>query len=581
MFRSRFLKDAVLLAALTAVYFVAGKLGLRLALVHPSATAVWLCTGIALVVFLILGSRVWPGIWLGAFLLNLTTAGSVITSLAIATGNTLEGVLGAYLVNKYARGRSAFDRAQDTFKFAFLAGMLSTAVSATFGVTSLWLGGFAALANYGRIWTTWWLGDAASNVVVAPLLILWISNHRIRWNWIRFSEFAALMVGMFYVGQIIFGGFLISPVTHYPLEYLDIPFLIWAAFRFGRRETALAIFVLSGIAIRGTVHGFGPFVARSPNDSLLMLQLFMEILAVMGLVLAAAVAERKRVAERFGIAVESAPNAMVMVDQRGRIALVNSQALKMFGYNRRELTGQPIEVLIPERFRGGHPEHRMEFASSPQARPMGAGRDLYAVRKDGSEFPVEIGLNPIETDDELLVMSAIVDITERKRAEEQIRHLALADPLTGLANYRRLRDALDAEIKRYGRTGRSFAVLLLDLDGLKKINDAHGHLVGSRALCRVANVLRIHSRSIDTAARYGGDEFVLILPETESRAVRQVAQRISERLQEDTEKPPLTVSTGTAIYPHDGSTVEELLGAADRDLYTQKGSRKKRVRNST
>ena len=137
MVRSRFLRDAPATAVLAVVYFVAGKLGLKLALVHASATAVWPCTGIALAAILFLGYRLWPGIWLGAFALNFMTAGSVITSIAVATGNTLEGVLGAYLISRYAHGKDAFGRVQDTFKFAFLAGMLSTAVSATFGVTAL------------------------------------------------------------------------------------------------------------------------------------------------------------------------------------------------------------------------------------------------------------------------------------------------------------------------------------------------------------------------------------------------------------------------------------------------------------
>jgi diguanylate cyclase (GGDEF)-like protein/PAS domain S-box-containing protein len=261
-----------------------------------------------------------------------------------------------------------------------------------------------------------------------------------------------------------------------------------------------------------------------------------------------------------------------MIDRQGRIALVNSQAVKMFGYNREELIGQPVEVLIPERFRGGHPGHRMEFSSSPQARPMGAGRDLYAVRKDGSEFPVEIGLNPIETDDELLVMSAIVDITERKRDEEQIRHLAVTDQLTGLANYRRLLDVLDSEIKRHGRTARSFAVLLLDLDGLKKITAAQGHLLRSRALGRVTNILRTHCREIDTAARYGGDEFVVVLPETESEAAHHVAQRISEHLRKDGEEPPISVSAGLATFREGYVKCSELFVAADRALYRDKDS---------
>lgn len=587
MMRLRCPKDALALVALCGVYFVAGKLGLKLAFVHASATAVWPSTGIALFAFLIFGYRVWPVIFTGAFLVNLTTAGSVATSISIAAGNTLEGVVGCYLVTRFAGGQRAFDRAQDIFKFAFLAGMVSTTVSATVGVTTLAVGGFADWTMYGAIWSTWWLGDAVGAVVVTPFLLLWREDHRLNWTRRQAIELAVLFPGLFFTAGIVFGGRFHSALKNYPLEYLCIPFLIWAAFRFGRRKTATAICVLAAIAAWGTLHGFGPFARESQNTSLLLLQAFVGIMAVLSLVFAAEVTEHKRsvervkqMAKRFGIAVESAPNAMVMIDRQGRIALVNSQAVKMFGYSREELIGQSVEVLIPERFRGGHPGHRMEFSSSPQARPMGAGRDLYAVRKDGSEFPVEIGLNPIETDDELLVMSAIVDITERKRAEEQIRYLAVTDPLTGLANYRRLLDVLDAEIKRHGRTGRSFAVLLLDLDRLKKINDAHGHLVGSRALCRVATILRIHCRSIDTPARYGGDEFVLILPETESAAAVQVAQRVSEQVNSDGDDPSISVSIGIAVYPQDGKTIDELFVAADRALYRDKDSSKRKLRLS-
>jgi integral membrane sensor domain MASE1 len=154
MVRSRFSRDLPLLAALAAVYFLAGKLGLKLAFVNASVTAVWPCTGIALAAFLVLGYRVWPAILTGAFLVNLTTAGSVATSIGIAVGNTLEGVVGCYLVTRFAGGQHAFERAQDIFKFGCLAGIVSTTVSATIGVTSLALGGFADWKMYGPIWCT-------------------------------------------------------------------------------------------------------------------------------------------------------------------------------------------------------------------------------------------------------------------------------------------------------------------------------------------------------------------------------------------------------------------------------------------
>jgi diguanylate cyclase (GGDEF)-like protein len=124
-------------------------------------------------------------------------------------------------------------------------------------------------------------------------------------------------------------------------------------------------------------------------------------------------------------------------------------------------------------------------------------------------------------------------------------------------------------------------VLLIDLDGLKKINDVHGHLVGSRALCRLADTLRIHCREIDTAARYGGDEFVLVLPETDYEATRRVAERISERLRNDGEEPPILVSTGEAIFPRDGRAIDDLLRVADRALYRDKGSSNKLLRLSS
>jgi diguanylate cyclase (GGDEF)-like protein len=167
----------------------------------------------------------------------------------------------------------------------------------------------------------------------------------------------------------------------------------------------------------------------------------------------------------------------------------------------------------------------------------------------------------------LVLGGALVD---NARLFEQVRLMAVSDPLTGLANYRRLLDALQAEIQRSRRTGRSFAVLLLDLDGLKAINDRYGHLVGSRAICRLGNVLRVHCRAMDTAARYGGDEFALVLPEASAQAAALVANRICERLAADGETPLLSVSAGAAVFPQDGDTIEKLLGSADRALYGMK-----------
>src|SRR5205807_1871886 len=129
----------------------------------------------------------------------------------------------------------------------------------------------------------------------------------------------------------------------------------------------------------------------------------------------------RRAEARFRVVVESAPSGMVMVDRAGKIVLVNREAERLFSYTREELLNQPIEHLVPERFRRGHPVFRTDFFANPQTRAMGAGRELYGLRKDGVEIPVEIGLNPIETDEGVFVLASVVDITARKRAETELR----------------------------------------------------------------------------------------------------------------------------------------------------------------
>src|SRR5258708_5420468 len=258
-------QDLAVVAVLAVVYFCAAKLGLRFAFVHPSATALWAPTGISLAALMVFGLRVWPGAFLGAFFANITTAGSVLTSIGVATGNTLEGVVGYYLVRRFARGQHAFERAQDVFKFAFLAGMLSTTISATVGVATLSLCGFADGTVYGPMWRTWWLGDGVGAVLVTPLVLLWRENPHLNWTREQIIELTLLFAGLFFTTWIVFGGRFHSEVKNYPLEYICIPFLIWAAFRFGRRKAATATCVLAGLATWGPLHGFCPFSSNPPN----------------------------------------------------------------------------------------------------------------------------------------------------------------------------------------------------------------------------------------------------------------------------------------------------------------------------
>src|SRR5438034_3215938 len=296
--QSRRFSGLPLIGILAIIYFIAGKLGLMLASLHASASPVWPPAGIALAALLLLGYRAWPAIFVGAFLVNVTTAGNVATSFAIATGNTLEALVGAWLVNRFAGGLNAFDRLQCVFKFALAAG-ISAIISPAFGVTSLEVTSFADWANYGAIWLTWWLGDVTGDFVFTPLVLLWSVASKRRWNKKEAAEVGALLLLLVLLSGVVFGGWPAVSARNYPIAFICGPIVIWTAFRFTQRETAAGIFILSAIAVWGTLHGFGPFVRETENQSLLALQWWTAVLSITAMALSAGMAERRRVEEEL------------------------------------------------------------------------------------------------------------------------------------------------------------------------------------------------------------------------------------------------------------------------------------------
>jgi PAS domain S-box-containing protein len=417
------------LTLLGAAYFVAGKFGLSLAIVNASASPVWPPTGIALAAFLLLGSRVWPAILAGAFLVNVTTAGSVATSIGIAVGNTLEGRLGADLVRLFAHGRGAFDRARDVLKFVVLAGLFATSVSATIGVTSLTLAGYAAWIDYGPVWFTWWLGDAVGALIVGPILILWSAPSTVPWTRTRMLEGAGLLAAMFALGVLVFGG-----TSGDALTFLCVPPLMWAAFRFGQRETATIIGVLGVLATWATVRGFGPFSDGPPNASLLLLQGFLGTMAVMSLLIGAVVAERRRdeaTLARLASIVESSDDAIVSKTLEGVITSWNGGAERLYGYTAAEAVGRPISFIIPT----DRPDEMLRLLARLERGEHIESYETVRLRKDGTLLAVSLTVSPIQNASGKIIGASAIgrDITEEKRAQAALREATALRSVASLA----------------------------------------------------------------------------------------------------------------------------------------------------
>jgi integral membrane sensor domain MASE1 len=250
-------------AVLTLGYFAAGKLGQLLAFSDPGAIVLWAPTGISLTAILLRGNRVWPGILLGAFLVNITTTLSIQTSMGIAVGNTLEALGAGYLVTKFADGTNAFCKPWNVLRFTVLAGMVPTALCATNGVSLLCQAGFASWSDFWHLWSVWWVGDLLGAILLTPFLVLLLGHKHHPLGAAELGEAGILLLGLSIVGVLNFGPQIFDSIPKCGLLYMCAPFMAWIALRFCPLEAAGATLVLSGFAIWGSLHGYGPYVSTN------------------------------------------------------------------------------------------------------------------------------------------------------------------------------------------------------------------------------------------------------------------------------------------------------------------------------
>ena len=297
------INSAAFLGALALAYLLLAKFGLALASQHPSASPVWPPSGLALASCLLWGNRVWPAIAGGAFLANAITFGSIATSMAIAVGNTLEGVLTASLVRRWCTQDEPFGTPACVVVYSGVTLAPGTVISATVGVGSLVVAGYADPSKFGEIWFTWWLGDVGGQLVVAPIIVLWANTNVFAFDRDELLRMAWLMVATISVGLVAFSPLIELTSRRGAFAFLAIIPLLWAALRYSQRDTATVALVLSSFAIWGTRANNGPFAGANLNDSFLLLLMFVISTAVPSMVLSADVSVRRHAQMRRALLV--------------------------------------------------------------------------------------------------------------------------------------------------------------------------------------------------------------------------------------------------------------------------------------
>ena len=392
-FRSlpKWLLHLIAVTVIAAVYDITAELGRFLASTPDNVTPIWPPDGFALAALLMLGYRVWPGIWIGAFFANIwafldkTNAASIAISIAIASsiavGTTLSAILGNFLLHKFVGIHHLFDRPKNVFKFVFLGGMCSPIISATVGITTLCMRGIVPWGNFGMNWLIWWMSMLGGILIFTPLILVWscpcfevisesfnvlflpqkhpnlyrnfqqifapkISGYKL-------AEFAILLVLVLVVGQIAFGG-------GYPVEYVLIPFVLWGVLRFDLQGATLLIAIVSTIAVLGTVKGFGPFVRPNLNESLVLLQSFIGVVVLTTLMLYAAIAQRQQVEDQLRVKTQQVEKTLWDLQQT-QAQLIHSEKMSGLG---QLVAGVAHEINNPVNFICGNLSYANEYTEN-------------------------------------------------------------------------------------------------------------------------------------------------------------------------------------------------------------------------
>jgi len=564
------------------------------------ASVIWPSSGFALAMLLLGGKRYAWGVFLGALLTHVIADGSLWTPVPIALGNTLEALFGAWLLTRDGRFDVQLRSLHDYARLILLGGCVAGFVGALPGPTVLLMAGIFTPDNYPVQMLHWWMGDVLGIVLIAPLILVW---RQLPVDWLqlrRLPEAALLFVLVFLAGQIIFLGWFHDTLGPFARSFWMFLFITWAAVRLGMHGVLLVLVMVAVQALLGAYNQVGVFGNDLAQTHLLNFWLYIVLLSVVGMQLATFISTEKRDKdvlrsheEFFRTIAEGVGDFISVLDLNGR-RLYNSQS-----YGR--LFGDPAQMRNTDCFADIHPDDReriKELFNETIATGNGRLAEFRFVLPDGRIHTMESrgGLIRDSQGKPLLVVVVSYDVTERRMAEEKIHSLAFYDTLTQLPNRRLLTDRLNQAMAACKRSGDYGAVMFLDLDNFKPLNDAHGHVLGDVLLMETAQRISRCVREVDTVARFGGDEFVVVLSklnaDREKSAVEacRIAEKICaalagvyalENKRDGVETAVVehycTTSIGVVLFADHEPGQDELLRSADMAMYRAKRNGRNQV----
>jgi len=567
-------------------YFVTAWLGLMVPYKESVATLIWLPTGIAVGAIMRWGKVNILAVFIASFLVELTVL-PLSTSILVAITNTLGPVLTAYLLPKFHFNHHLYK--QKDILLMILVALLGMSICATGGVFSLYITGLANADHLLNIGFIWWLGDSLGVLLALPLVL----NIGRKGTFSCDNKCYQLLawIILFVCVELI----IVSSVPDLNKQFIlsmfvILPMLIWASMSFGIVGGSFFVIVLSSIAVWLTSQGAGNFYSHNISEGVFSLWTFMVALVVTMLLISALQSERnlalktiQKHDKKLRAVIDGAFDAILTIDTAGLLVEFNPAAERIFGYKKDEVIGKLMsELIIPARYRTAHHAGHQQYVMSGVKHIFNQRIELVAMRADGSEFPIELTLTALKDADLSLVTGFVRDISEQKKARQEIENFAYYDALTALPNRRLLIDRYQHAILIAQRASTYCGLLFIDLDKFKTLNDTKGHDVGDQLLIEVAKRVQNTVRAGDTVARLSGDEFVVIIENLDASATvaYQQVSEVAQKLLAELNKPyylsffefVTSASIGITLFNDNQLTFEDHLRHADTAMYLSKDS---------